>query len=107
MSANSEFKQQVLACLMHIPRGRVATYAQIAKAIGHPNAARAVGNILHQNQDGDLYPCYRVVNASGGLSCHYVFGGIKAQAERLKQDGIEVKDGRVDLSRYQLLELKP
>ena len=47
-----------------------------------------------------LIPCYRVVNAKGELSGAFVFGGADEQANRLRADGIEVIDGRVDLDKY-------
>lgn len=87
--------------LAAIPRGKVATYGQLAALLGDPHLARAVGNALHANPDGDRYPCYRVVNAAGKLSERYAFGGLAAQQNRLEQDGIPVKNGRVDLSQYQ------
>lgn len=51
------FQAQVLNFLTTIPKGKVATYGQIAEAIGYPGGARAVGNALHRNPDGDKYPC--------------------------------------------------
>lgn len=97
-------QNQVLSFLTTIPKGKVVTYAQIASAIGHPGAARAVGNILHRNPDGNKYPCYKVVNSKGGLSCHYAFGGIDNQKRRLEADGIIVQDNAVDLTFYQMLQ---
>jgi hypothetical protein len=62
--------------------------------------ARAVGNALHKNPDPLGIPCFRVVNSKGECSGSFAFGGSDAQAERLRADGIEVVDGRVDLERY-------
>ena len=62
--------------------------------------ARAVGNALHKNPDPGQIPCYRVVNAKGELSGEFAFGGACEQAKRLRADGIEVTDGRVDLQKY-------
>ena len=62
--------------------------------------ARAVGNALHKNKDPENIPCYRVVNASGRLAEAFVFGGVNIQEKMLREDGIEVIDGRVDLSLY-------
>ena len=95
------FEEKVYAYLLSIPSGKVVTYGQVAYGIGHPFSSRAVGNVSHKNPDGDLYPCYKVVNASGCLAADFVFGGIEAQAARLKADGIEVVDGKVDLKKYQ------
>lgn len=94
------FKDSVYAYLAAIPKGKVVTYGQIAAYLGNPKLARAVGNILHSNPDGDRYPCYKVVNASGRLSAHYAFGGIDAQRERLEKDGVEVVNNTVDLKKY-------
>ena len=62
--------------------------------------ARAVGNALHRNPDPDNIPCYRVVNARGELSGEFAFGGAGAQAKLLEADGIEVINGKVDLTKY-------
>lgn len=97
----TDFQQKVFEYLLTIPSGKVVTYGQVAFAVGHPFASRAVGNALHKNPDGDLYPCYKVVNASGCLAADFVFGGVEAQAARLRADGIEVEDGKVDLRKYQ------
>ncbi len=93
-------KDKVFAYLQTVPRGRVVTYGQLAARIGHPKAARAVGNILHRNPDGDRYPCFRVVTRDGRLSPHYAFGGEAAQRERLEREGVAVHNGRVDLAVY-------
>lgn len=98
----NNFQHQVLDFLLTIPKGKVVTYGQIAKALGCPGAARAVGNALHNNPDGDKYPCYKVVSSKGELSGRFAFGGITEQQERLESEGIPVGDGfRVDLSKYQ------
>ncbi len=83
-----------------IPRGRVATYSQIAELAGNRKMARAVGNALHRNPDPDNIPCFRVVNAKGELAGEFAFGGAGKQAELLEAEGIEVKEGRVDLDKY-------
>lgn len=83
-----------------IPRGKVATYGQIAMLAGNPRWARVVGYALHSNPDPDGIPCYRVVNRIGKLSEAFVFGGINRQADLLRADGIEVIDDTVDLEKY-------
>ena len=94
-------QDKILSFLCQIPRGKVVTYGQIAAHLGNPKWARAVGNALHRNPDGDKYPCYKVVSAQGKLSAHYAFGGLEAQKRRLEQDGITVTDDQVDLNQYQ------
>ena len=93
-------KQALYELLRTIPRGKVVTYGTLATALGNRRWARAVGNALHQNPDGEKYPCYKVVNSRGELSQAYAFGGIDAQKSRLLADGIEVKHNKVDLQRY-------
>lgn len=97
---NGEIKQQVYDYLTRIPRGKVVTYGMIAKHLGNPKMARAIGNILHANPDGAKYPCYKVVNSKGELSEHYAFGGKEMQQRLLQNDGICARDGRVDLKKY-------
>lgn len=96
-------KEQVYKLLKEIPYGKVVTYGDIAIALGNKKLARVVGNILHQNKDGLMYPCYKVVNAKGELSSRYAFGGISVQEERLKQEGIEVINHKVDLAKYRFI----
>lgn len=92
--------KRIYEAVKKIPRGRVATYGQIAELAGDKKMARAVGNALHHNPDPDMIPCYRVVNAKGELSGAFAFGGIHSQEALLRADGIEVVDGRVDLTKY-------
>lgn len=103
MNSNQLIKNKVYEYLQTIPRGRVVTYGQIAEYLGNKNMSRAVGNILHNNPDPVKYPCYKVVDRNGRLSAHFGFGGVEKQKELLEKDGIEVKDYKVDLSRYGFL----
>ncbi len=91
-------RDRIYRFLRSIPPGRVVTYGQIAAYLGNPRMARAVGNILHANPDGDKNPCYKVVDRGGRLSPRYAFGGLDAQRKRLEREGITVTDGRVELS---------
>ncbi len=93
--------KRIYEAVRRIPYGHVATYAQIAELAGDKKMARAVGNALHKNPDPDHIPCFRVVNAKGELAGKFAFGGEDVQAQMLRAEGIEVCDGRVDLSRYQ------
>lgn len=93
-------KQEVYDNLLTIPRGKVITYGALAEMLGNKKLARAVGNALHYNPDGDKYPCYKVVNSKGELSRAYAFGGIDEQKRRLEAEGVTVKNGKVDLTKY-------
>ena len=92
--------KRIYEAVKRIPKGRVATYGQVAEMAGDKKMARAVGNALHKNPDPNGIPCYRVVNSKGELAGEFAFGGSGAQAKLLRADGIEVKDGRVDLKKY-------
>ena len=93
-------RQRLYRLLLEIPRGKVVTYGKLAEMLGNKHLARAVGNALHKNPDGEKYPCYKVVNSKGELSCAYAFGGIEEQKRRLEADGVAVKNYRVDLKKY-------
>lgn len=82
-----------------IPKGKVLTYGMVAKLAGIKNP-RLVGSILHKNIDPEHIPCHRVVNAQGKVAVSYVFGGAKAHAERLQNDGVKVVEGKVDLKQH-------
>lgn len=94
--------KRIYEAVKRIPPGHVATYAQIAEMAGDRKMARAVGNALHKNPDPDNIPCFRVVNAKGELSGAFAFGGAGVQEKLLIADGVEVKDGKVDLGKYQM-----
>lgn len=92
--------KRIYEAVKKIPRGKVATYGQVAELAGDKKMARAVGNALHRNPDPEHIPCYRVVNAKGELAGAFAFGGANVQEQLLAADGIMVVDGRVDLEKY-------
>ncbi len=92
--------KRIYEAVKKIPRGKVATYGQVAELAGDKKMARAVGNALHRNPDPENIPCYRVVNAKGELAGAFAFGGANVQEQLLVADGILVVDGRVDLEKY-------
>ena len=92
--------KRIYEAVRKIPRGKVATYGQVAELAGDKKMARAVRNALHKNPDPDTIPCYRVVNAKGELAGKFAFGGADVQAKLLEADGIEVIDDKVDLKKY-------
>lgn len=93
--------EAVYEIVRQIPRGKVATYGQIARMLGNVRWARIVGYALHDNPDGELTPCYRVVNKEGKVSEAFVFGGKNRQIEMLMADGIEMDGEYVPLEIYQ------
>lgn len=79
-----------------IPRGKVASYGQVARLAGNPHWSRVVGYALHVNPDPGNIPCYRVVNRFGEVSSAFAFGGGNRQRELLENDGVEFdQNGRV------------
>ena len=96
----------MLALIRRIPRGRVATYGQIASLAGAPRNARRVGRVLATLPPGSGVPWQRVINAQGGISQRAphplrALGGPElAQAALLRREGVRLKNERVDLARY-------
>ena len=95
--------KRIYEAVKRIPKGHVATYGQIAQLAGDKKMARAVGNALHKNPDPEHIPCFRVVNAKGELAGAFAFGGGRAQENLLRQDGVEVINGKVDLTKYGMI----
>jgi methylated-DNA-[protein]-cysteine S-methyltransferase len=85
LSDATEFERQVYAATRCIPFGKVATYGQIAKAIGKPNAQRAVGQALGKNPISIVIPCHRVVasDSLGGFT-----GGLHWKKKLLRFEGV-------------------
>ena len=96
--------KRIYEAVKKIPKGRVATYGQIAEWAGDKNMARAVGNALHKNPSPDEIPCFRVVNSKGELAGAFAFGGAENQAKLLEAEGVKVVNGKVDLKMYGVQE---
>ncbi len=91
----------VYAAARRIPRGRVATYADIARAIGRPKAWRHVGTILSFNRDSKI-PCHRVVRSDGHAGGFGFPGGTRRKIAKLRAERIRVVGDRIDLRRYRI-----
>lgn len=87
LSKLSEFQRRVLEAASKVPAGVIETYGEIARRIGKPRAARAVGQALARNPIPIVVPCHRVVAADGSLTGYSGRGGIKTKAELLKLEG--------------------
>lgn len=93
--------EKIYEVVKRIPKGKVATYGQIARLAGNAKWSRVVGYALHSNPDPDGIPCFRVVNRFGGLAPAFAFGGINVQADLLRAEGVQVgEDNTVDLDKY-------
>ncbi|HEU5321119.1 MAG TPA: MGMT family protein [Methylomirabilota bacterium] len=92
------FRAEVLRLVTKIPRGRVATYGQLATLLDRPRWARAVGQALRDADEA--VPWHRVVNAQGAISRRARMSGMMTQRIRLEQEGVAFRRGRVVLSRF-------
>ena len=85
------FSSRVYKKLLEVPRGKVTTYAELAKAVGIENGQRAIGNIMNKNPNPILVPCHRVVRSDGSVG-GYAFGEAE-KTQLLSSEGVKVRDG--------------
>jgi methylated-DNA-protein-cysteine methyltransferase-like protein len=97
-AAGLTFARAVWRLVRAIPRGRVATYGQLAAVLGRPRGARAVGHAMRRCPDD--VPWHRVVNARGGISVRARASGMVTQRIRLETEGVPLRGGRVALARH-------
>ena len=94
------FNEKVWAVTARIPKGKVVTYADIARALGS-NGYRAVGNALNRNPYAPTVPCHRVVGSNGALTGFA--GGLPEKKKLLAEEGVTVRGNRVAMdSRFSL-----
>jgi len=93
------FRYKVYAVIRKIPKGKVATYGQVAGLAGSPGAARAVGMCMKVNPDAPHTPCHRIVASDGSMKGYSAAGGIAKKKSMLLSEGVFFKRDRVDLSR--------
>jgi len=91
------FRDRVYAQTKKIPKGKVATYGQIARLAGNPKAARTVGLFMKTNPDAPRIPCHRVVASDGSLTGYSAGKGIVTKRDMLLSEGVYFKRDRVDL----------
>jgi len=94
----TNFSATVYAIVRRIPRGKVATYQDIARLLGNPKAARAVGAAIAHNPDPSTIPCHRVVGSDGRLH-GYAFGdGTPTKQLLLQNEGVAFIGNHVDVA---------
>lgn len=93
------FKEKVYEVVRKIPKGKVATYKQIAKLSGNPKAARAVGMFMRTNPDLKTIPCHRVVASDGKLTGYSAGNGIETKKKLLLKEGVCFMKEKVDLKK--------
>jgi methylated-DNA-protein-cysteine methyltransferase-like protein len=104
----TEFSRKVMALVKKIPKGKVATYGQIAALAGKPHGARGVGWILHSSTRAHDLPWQRVLNSKGRISFDSRSAEFKEQKKLLVSEGIRFSDGnQIDLDRFQWKKRPP
>lgn len=99
---NQEWIDLVLAIVLEVPSGKVASYSQIAKLAGYPRYARQVGWVLKRAEHFGDFPCHRIVHANGSL-----VNGWMDQKRLLKNEGVVFKtENQVDMKKCQWKEKK-
>ena len=84
------FQVKVWKYLKTIPKGKVITYKQLAKAINMPEAARAVANACAKNPYAPKIPCHRVIRSDGGLGGYSGPGGIRQKIRLLRSEKVKI-----------------
>jgi len=92
-TSTPDFTEQVWRECARIPRGNVSTYGKIARAIGRPGAARAVGNALNKSPGMPKVPCHRVVRGNGKIGGFA--RGKRAKIRLLEKEGASIQNGKV------------
>ncbi len=88
-----DFTRKAHKAVARIPKGKVSTYAQVAKAVGKPKAARAVGNALNKSPGMPQCPCHRVVKSDGRVGGFA--SGSKKKMALLSSEGISFDKGKI------------
>ena len=92
-SENQSFDDRCYALLKRIPKGKVTTYSEIARAL-NSKAYRAVGNAMAKNKNLVVVPCHRVIRSDGDIG-NYA-GGRNKKLRLLKDEGVSIKNGKVE-----------
>lgn len=95
------FTNTVRAVVASIPKGKIATYGQVAALAGKPRAARAVGMIMSKNKDTKKVPCHRVVGSTGALTGYAYGNGTMTKKQLLQNEGVRFSGEKVDLAASQ------
>ena len=91
------FSAKVYMTVAKIPKGRVATYGQIARLAGSARATRAVGQLMAHNKNPESIPCHRVIGSTGALT-GYAFDSVSVKRRKLLAEGVSFRGAKVDLA---------
>ena len=100
-----DLSKRIYAATRCIPSGQVATYGDIAAAIGELRGWRLVGTVMSQNRDPKT-PCHRVVRADGRVGGFGFPGGTARKIQKLRTEGVQINSERIDLRRYRIASLR-
>ena len=93
------FFEKVYKMTKKIPKGKVATYGQLARLSGSPKAGRAVGMAMKKNPDLSSIPCHRVVASNGSLRGYSAGKVISTKRKILMKEGFIFQNDKVDLKK--------
>ena len=79
--------------LLEVPKGKITTYGELAKAVGLKNGQRAVGKIMNKNPYPVIIPCHRVIKSDGKIG-GYAYGE-EIKSNMLAREGITIKNGKI------------
>ena len=88
-----KLEEKVYKKLLEVPKGRVTTYAELAKAVGLEHGQRAIGRIMNKNPYPVIIPCHRVILSNGRIG-GYAWGE-DVKTKMLSKEGIKIKDGKI------------
>jgi methylated-DNA-[protein]-cysteine S-methyltransferase len=89
----NDLDKRVYKKLLRVPRGKVTTYGELARAVGLENGQRVIGQIMNRNPFPAIIPCHRVVKSDGKVGGYYY--GYKVKTKMLSDEGITVKKGKI------------
>ena len=88
-----KLEHKVYQKLLKVPKGKVTTYSELAKAVGLKNGQRAIGRIMNKNPFPVIVPCHRVILSSGKIG-GYAWGE-KIKTNMLSNEGVKIKKGKI------------
>jgi methylated-DNA-[protein]-cysteine S-methyltransferase len=86
-------EHEIYKKLLQVPKGKVTTYSELAKAVGLKNGQRAIGKIMNKNPFPVIIPCHRVILSNGKIG-GYAWGE-KIKTNMLSKEGIKIKNGKI------------
>lgn len=88
-----KLEHKVYEKLLKVPKGKVTTYGELAKAVGLKNGQRTIGRIMNKNPFPVIVPCHRVILSSGKIG-GYAWGE-KIKTNMLSKEGVQIKKGKI------------